>query len=353
MTVTEASPSARASNAEAEAQAAREARQLERRATLLLALLGLLVAGAGLFLLHARGAFEPTQRLVLIADDSEGVVVGMNLTFSGFPIGRVRSISLADDGSVRIAVDVPRKDARWLRESSVFTLVRGVLGNTNIRAYSGVLTDPPLPDGAERVVLRGDATAELPRVVAQARELLDNASALTARGGALAATLEQLHAFSEKLNGERGAVGALLGNAREAQQVAQALERANALLARLDELVRRTDAAVARADARVLGEHGLLARADARLLGPDGLVDETRATVVQLRALLAQAQASLRQVDAVLVEAQGVGANVRGATADLHRLRADVDATLRKVEDLVNDISRRWPFARDHEVKLP
>ena len=32
-----------------------------------------------------RGAFEPTQRLVLIADDSEGVSVGMDMTFSAFP----------------------------------------------------------------------------------------------------------------------------------------------------------------------------------------------------------------------------------------------------------------------------
>ena len=33
-------------------------------------------------------------------------------------------------------------------------------GNTNIRAYTGVMTDPPLPADAVRTVLRGDfATA--------------------------------------------------------------------------------------------------------------------------------------------------------------------------------------------------
>ena len=44
---------------------------------LLLALMAVLVVGSGLYLLYARGAFEPTQRLVLVADDSEGVVVGV------------------------------------------------------------------------------------------------------------------------------------------------------------------------------------------------------------------------------------------------------------------------------------
>ena len=53
---------------------------LELKAALLLGLLALLLAGAVAFLLYARGAFEPTQQLVLMADDSEGVVVGMDLT---------------------------------------------------------------------------------------------------------------------------------------------------------------------------------------------------------------------------------------------------------------------------------
>ena len=55
----------------------------------------------------------------------------------------------------------------------------------------------------------------------------------------------------------------------------------------------------------------------------------------------------------MLVEAQGIGANVRGATADLGTLRGEVDATLRKVEGMINELNRKWPFARDTEVKLP
>src|SRR5256885_321683 len=110
------------------------------------ALVALVIASV-IFLLYARGAFESTQRLVLVAEDSEGVVVGMDLTFAGFPIGRVRSLELGEDGKAHINVDVPKKDAHWLRESSVFTLVRGLVGNTNIRPFSGILTDPPLADG--------------------------------------------------------------------------------------------------------------------------------------------------------------------------------------------------------------
>ena len=66
-----------------------------------------------------------------------------------------------------------------------------------------------------------------------------------------------------------------------------------------------------------------------------------------------ETRASLKKMDAVLVEAQGIGANVRGATADLGALRGDVEANLRKIEGLINEINRKWPFARETEVKVP
>lgn len=305
---------------------------LALKARLLLLLMVLLVAASAVYLLYARGFFEPTQRLVLTTDDSEGVVVGMDMTFSGFPIGRVRGVELAPDGNVRILIDVAEDQAHWLRTSSVFTLVRGLVGGTAIRAYSGVLTDPPLPDGAERPVLRGDATAEIPRVLASAREALDNVIALTAVDSPLRATLSNLQATTERLAGRQGAMGVLFGNEQDARKVVQTLERTNALLARVDQLAAKTDAQV---------------------FGPAGVMPELRSTVVQLNGLLADTRASLRKMDAVLVEAQAIGANVRGATGELDQLRGEVESNLRRIDSLINDINRRWPFARDTEIRVP
>ncbi len=308
---------------------------LELKAAMLLLFTLALIVGSGLYLLYARGAFEPTQTLVLTADDSEGVVVGMDMTFSGFPIGRVRRIELAETGNARIVVDVAQKDAHWLRESSVFTLVRGVVGGTNIRAYSGILTDPPLPAGAVRPVLRGDATAEIPQLMASARELLGNLNALTAQDAALGSSLTNVQALTQRLNGPGGALGVLMGNEADARKIITTLEHTNTLLARLDGLAKQ-------ADRQVFGENG-----------KDALVPDLRASVGQLNALLAETRNSLKKVDAVLVEAQAIGANTREATTDLGALRADVESNLRKVESLVNEIQRKWPFARDTEIRLP
>mgnify|MGYP001256857468 FL=1 len=80
---------------------------------------------------------------------------------------------------------------------------------------------------------------------------------------------------------------------------------------------------------------------------------ELRATVAQASGLLQDTRQSLTRVDAVLAEAQAVGANAREASADLGALRAEVEANLRKLEGLINDINRKWPFARDQELRLP
>src|SRR5438552_17494434 len=100
----------------------------------------------------------------------------MDLTFSGFPIGRVNRMALDEDGRARIDIDVPRKDARWLRTSSVFTIERGVVGSARIRAYTGNLQDPPLADGAVRPVLRGDASEEGRLMVATLRAVPERAA---------------------------------------------------------------------------------------------------------------------------------------------------------------------------------
>jgi len=318
-----------------EVELLRPVAHLRFKAAALMLLTLTLIGGSVLYLLHARGVFEPTQRLILTADDSEGVVVGMDMTFSGFPIGRVRRIELAGDGNVHILVDVARRDAHWLRKSSVFTLVRGIVGGTTIKAYSGILSDPPLEDGAERPVLRGDATAEIPHLMANARQLMENLNILTSADSPLGDAIDKLRDLAMRLNAPEGALGVLMGNEQDARKIVIALERTNQLLARFDDMALKADRQVFGADK------------------DSGLLPQVRDTVTQLHALLAETRESLKKADAVLAEAHTIASNTREATTDLGTLRAEVESSLRKVDGLVNEVQRKWPFARDTEIKLP
>lgn len=314
-------------------------KHLQFRVALLLAVTLVIAVGFVVYALYARGVFEAVQRLTLVADNAEGVTVRMGLTFAGFPIGTVRRITLNDAGKARIEIDVPRDDAKWLRTSSVFTIERGLVGGAKIRAFSGNLRDPPLPDGAVRPVLRGDTAEEVPQLVATARGILENMERLTGTGGSVHATLANLQTLSERMAGRHGVLGAVLGNDEQAAKVIGTIERANTLLASLERASTRLDT--------------LLANTDRRVLGDGGVVDETRKVVMQAEALLGDVRGSLKKLDAVLVDAQSVGSSAKAATADLGQLRAEVDESVRKIAHLVDEINRKWPFQRESEITLP
>jgi phospholipid/cholesterol/gamma-HCH transport system substrate-binding protein len=306
---------------------------------MLLAVTILIAGGFVLYVLFARGVFEQTQRVILIADNAEGVRVGMDLTFAGFPIGTVRSIRLREDGKVRISVRVPLDQAKWLRESSVFLLDVPLVGGAKLRAYSSNLTDPALEHRAERPVLRGDASAEMPRLIATLRSVLENVDQITDSGSSLQESLKNARAVTERMAGKQGILGAALGGEDNAKKLLQTIDRANTLLASLGGVSLKLDS--------------VLSKTDQRVLGPGGVVDETQKAVAQANVILGQVSESLKQVDAVLANAQATSSNVKAASTDLAALRAEVEASLRKVASLIDEINRKWPFERDTKIKLP
>jgi len=174
-------------------------------------------------------------------------------------------------------------------------------------------------------VLSGDINAEIPRIVSSARTLLENLENMTGPESSLNTSLGHLQTVTQRLSGRYGVLTGVLGNEEQAKKIIDTLDRANALLAKTDQ----------------------------RIYGANGVMDGTQAAVTQLTAVLTDARASLKKVDAVLAEAQAVGANARVASTDLGALRAEVEISLRKVTQLVDEVNRKWPFARDTEIKLP
>ena len=299
---------------------------------ILLGLSIIVAAGFIVYVLYARGVFENTQSLELITDNAEGVGVGADLSFAGFPIGRVRRITLRPDGKVGISVRVPVADAKWLRQSSVFVLEVPLVGAAKLRAYTGNLDDAPLPDRAERPVLRGDTAQEIPRLVASMRSVLENLEQMTDSGSSLQQSLNNARTVTERMAGKHGVLGGVLGSEENAKKIIATIDQANKTLATLD---------------------GVLAKADQQVFGQDGLASETKKAVAQANAILGDVRESLKRVDAILADLQATAGNVKTATTDLGVLRAEVEASLRKVGALIDEINRKWPFERDTKIKLP
>jgi phospholipid/cholesterol/gamma-HCH transport system substrate-binding protein len=320
--------------------------QVGRRAKFLIGLTALLLVGAIVFILHARGAFESSQRLTLVTDDSEGATVGMSLTFAGFQLGRVTRIRLGEDGNAHIEVDIPQSEAHWLKVSSVFTLERNLLGGTKLKAYSGILEDPLLPDGAVRPLLRGDATADIPKVAGTARELLENLQTLTGSNSPLVRSLEAIEVASQRLASNRGALAVLMGNTQGADQLQEAIGDLQQLIAATNEKV--LGLRPSSTNSSTTASASIVGPADA----PTSTLESVNKTLQATEATLRKAQESLTKLDAVLDDTKAITRNVRAASQDLELLRYEVEASLRTADELMRDVQRVWPLSQDPEKGL-
>ena len=311
-----------------------------------LTLIPVIAIGLLLYSLYARGVFDRTQALTLNAPDAEGVVEGMPIMFSGFPIGQVSSMALDKFGRVRIEVRIKKKDARWLRISSVFSLEKQLLGGAKIRAFSARMQDPELPAGSERVLVSKDAAQDIPQFIARANSILQNVEEIIRPDSSFNQTLANLKSVTERMAGEYGVLGGMTGGPEQAKKVLDTVDSVNALLASLKGVTTRAD--------------GVLAKTDDSMFGQGGVMDETKRSIAQLNTILSEARDSLKKADAVLATAQAsatdiknAATNVKDATTDLGALRVEVDDSIRKVNGLIDEINRKWPFARKTQIKLP
>jgi len=293
----------------------------------------LLGAGFLLYLLHARGFFDGTYQLQLAAATADNVVPGVPLTFSGIQIGQVTSLGLNDGGGIVIRVELPLRHAKWLKEDSNFTLDKPIVGGAKIRVESPHLDAPALPNNSTMLLLTSDITKDIPILVERFKVILANVEHLTRPGGEINATLANTKKITERMTGEYGVMEGILGSKEKARALTDALDKTRTLMIKLD---------------------GIAAKTDQWLFAKEGVADNTRVVLTQIRGLLTDAQTSLKKADEVLKNAVDISANVNSSTQDLGQLRSEVDDAVRRASNLVNEISRKWPFApKNPEVKLP
>lgn len=286
----------------------------------------LLLAGIFMvYLLHARGFFEDTFHLQLAAASADGVAPGVPVVFSGIEIGSVTSLGLNDSGGIVIHAEFLERNAKWLKENSSFTLDKPIVGGAKIRVDSPDLDAPALPDNSTMLLLTSDISKELPVLVERVKAILANVEHMTRKDGEINATLANVKTMTGRMTGEYGMLEGLLGSPEKARAVTDSLEKVRTLTAKLDTLAGKTDQ---------------------WLYAQDGLAE-------QVTLMLNDAQASLKKADQLMANAVEISADVKEGTQDIASLRAEIDDAVRKANALVNEINKKWPFARDPEVKLP
>lgn len=292
-----------------------------------------------LYILYARGFFEDTYRLQLAASTADGVAPGVPLVFSGIEIGRVSTLGLNDNGGIVIHAELLARNAKWLKANSTFTLDKPIVGGAKIRIDSPDLKAPALPENSTMLLLTSDVTKEIPVLVERVKAILANVEHLTRKDGEVNGTLANLETMTGRMTGEYGMLEGILGSPEKARGVTDSLDKTRALITKLDSLALKMD--------------GMAGKADKWLFAPDGVALQTREALAQVQLMLADAQSSLKKADALMTNAVAISADVKEGTQDFAKLRTEIDDAVRKANALVNEINKKWPFARDPEVKLP
>lgn len=299
----------------------------------LFAAASLLLAGIFIvYLLHARGFFEKTFHLQLAATSADGVAPGVPVVFSGIEIGRVTTLGLNENGGIIIHTEFLSRNAKWLKENSSFILDKPIVGGAKIRVDSPDLRAPALPDNATMLLLTSDISKEIPALVERVKAILANVEYLTRKDGEINATLANVKTVTGRMTGEYGVLEGVLGSPEKARAVTDSLDKTRALITKLDAMTAKTDQ---------------------WLFAQDGMAEQTKASLAQVRLMLNDAQSSLKKADAVMANAVEISANVKDGTQDIAKLRAEIDDAVRKANGLINEINKKWPFAREPEVKLP
>ncbi len=299
----------------------------------LFAAASLLLAGVFVvYLLHARGFFDKTFHLQLAAASADGVAPGVPVVFSGIEIGRVTTLGLNENGGIIIHTEFLSRNAKWLKENSSFLLDKPIVGGAKIRVDSPDLSAPALPDNATMLLLTSDISKELPALVERVQAILTNVEYLTRKDGEINATLANVKTVTGRMTGEYGILESVLGSTDKARAVTDSLDKMRALMTKLDALAAKTDQ---------------------WLYAPGGVAEDTRKSLAQVRLMLNDAQSSLKKADAVMANAVEISANLNDGTQNITQLRTEIDDAVRKANDLINEINKKWPFAHEPEVKLP
>lgn len=258
--------------------------QFQRRQIIALLVLALLLAitlaGA---IAYQHGALTTRSHVYFLADDATGLSPGTPVRMSGFRIGKIASMHLQPDLSVKVVLAIESEPFSHLKADARADVVREQLRPAAIDLRPGSAAQA-LSEDDPRVGFRkrGTLTEIAEDLRTRLAPILEDVKQLTgtarARSGDIDAMLENAHALSRDMAGTAQQMHALTQElrgrvARIGTQGEQALGEANRSIVRLGNLIGQADKSL---DAVNTQLPGMLNKADNTLTNLDAVMRDAR-----------------------------------------------------------------------------
>jgi phospholipid/cholesterol/gamma-HCH transport system substrate-binding protein len=180
---------------------------------LLLAVIG--VAVALLWTGIKKGAFTAKSPIYFVADSGQGLTEGMPVKYSGFKIGKLNTLTLDQQGRVKVEVSIDAKYLSLIRSDAVISLIKeGVIGDGVLEFSRGTEEKPVLAAGG---FVRFERANGLEQAVIDVKNrimpILDDLhQTLHDPQGDVRQTLKNLRELSSGMKGTREGVDHVLGS---------------------------------------------------------------------------------------------------------------------------------------------
>ncbi len=265
-----------------------------------------LIAGLIILFLIAkqRGLFVKMEEIYFITERATGLSTGMPVKVSGFKIGRLKSMKLQDDATVRVILSIERSQMKWLRTDSFAILTKeGLIGESIIEIIPGRERQLKPGESIRFEKLRGleemagELKGELSDIINGIKELLNY---INSPQGEIKKSLTHLERVSENL--------------------IKTTESMNQLL---EELQKRTVS---------IGDK------------TEDTIAETKKRIEELSGLITSAKDSVNNISKELLEtAKTIRETAGQGSKDLPVLIDQTKRSLQDMEDILKSIKGLWP----------
>lgn len=299
---------------------------VEYKVGLFVIITSILIIASIAYLAYSKGFFTREYAYTLSSKTGEDLTEGMPVLLSGYKIGRIESLKLNDEGILLVRIIIPEQHVKWLRTNSIFSLYKPLIGSSKLIVTTENLNSPPLSDKSiPEIVLVNDINETIKKVqptLVKIDKVVTNIERITANLADPHGNVNKILSNTENLTGNLAKKNSLIEMAVGTPESAKSVD---------DSLKKIRD---------------ILVKTDDQLYGNDGALP-------LVRNILKDIIIKLNKLNAALDNIIKISADASDSTKDLKVLRAEIDATVISVGNLVKDIDKLLPSKKEPEIKLP
>lgn len=264
-----------------------------------------LVVGGLIYIAYSKGLFATEHTYTLFATSGEDINEGMPVLFSGFKIGRVEKLELNEQGLVLVRIKVPERHVKWIRTSSVFSLYKPLLGAPRLIVTTHDFKKPELSPAEMREII---TINDINETIKKIQPTLVNVDRV----------VDHIEKITAKVAAKESVVEMILARPESVQSVHESIAKVRDILVKTDE----------------------------QMYGSDG-------TIPLVRKILADLLVKLEKMNIALDNVVKISVNAADSSKDLKQLRAEIDATVIAIHNVVKELDRKIPFKKEPEITLP